>query len=254
MYASSHSITFNPNKSKLLCYNSDLASNVPQVYLNGEKIPVVVSDKHLGNFISTNIADRNIAENVCDLYKRSNWIISDFRVCDSSTLDRLHKTYCIRELWDLNCKYVSKFKVAWRKIKRRIGGLPYKAHDAIIHNLSYNIDLQLDTRVLKLVHSCLNHCNSVCKSLLSAKLHCIKSTFAAFYEHLSYKYKICQDDWFMDINLLIGKMKVQFEKETQGRSNAHTIVELCAIRDGIANCDIMSLTEASKLIDLITLE
>ena len=120
--------------------------------------------------------------------------------------------------------------------------------------MSYNIDLQLDTRVLKFVHSCLNHCNSVCKSLLSAKLHCIKSTFAANYKYLSYKYKICQDDWFMDINLLIAKMKVQFEKETQNRSNAHTIVELCAIRDGRANCDIMSCTEASKLIDLITLE
>ena len=69
-YASSHSITFNPNKSKLLCYNADLTSNVLQVYLNGEKIPVVDSDKHLGNFISTNIANRNITENVCDLQAR----------------------------------------------------------------------------------------------------------------------------------------------------------------------------------------
>ena len=60
----------------------------------------------------------------------------------------------------------------------------------------------------------------------------------------------------MDKNLLIGKMKVhvQFEKETQSRSNAHTIVEVCAIRDGIANCDLMSCIETSKLIDLFTLE
>ena len=43
-------------------------------------------------------------------------------------------------------------------------------------------------------------------------------------------------------------------KETQNRSNAHTIVELCAIRDGTANCDIMACTKASKLIDLITFE
>ena len=120
------------------------------------------------------------------IYKRSNWIIGDFRVCDSSTLDSLHRTYCMHmygcELWDLSCKYVSEFKVAWRKIKRCLWGLPYNAHNAIIHSLRYNIDLQLDTRVLKLVHSCLNHCNSVCKSLLSAKLHCIKSTFAANYK------------------------------------------------------------------------
>ena len=108
--------------------------------------------------------------------------------------------------------------------------------------------------MLKFVHSCLNHCNSVCKSLLPAKIHCIKSTFAANYKYLSYKYNICQDDWFMDVTLLIAKIQVQFEKETLNRSNAHTIVELCAIRDGIANCDIMSYTEASKLIDLINLE
>ena len=115
--------------------------------------------------------------------------------------------------WDINCKYVSEFKVAWRKIKRRIWGLPYKAHNAIILNLSYNIDLQLDTRVLKFVHSCLTHCNSMRKSLLSAKFHCIKSTFAANYKYLSYKYKICQDDcFFMDINLLIGKMKYSLKK------------------------------------------
>ena len=49
-------------------------------------------------------------------------------------------------------------------------------------------------------------------------------------------------------------MKAQFEKETQNRSTAHTIVELCAIRDGVADCDVMSCTEASKMIDLITLE
>ena len=74
----------------------------------------------MGNFISTNIADRNI--------------ISDCRVCDSSTLDSLHRSYCKHmdgcELWDQNCKYVSDFKVAWRKIKRRLWGLPFKAHNS----------------------------------------------------------------------------------------------------------------------------
>ena len=83
-YAKTHSITFNPNKSKLLCYNVDEADDIPPIYLNGEVIPSVCSDKHLGNYISTDIADRNIVDNVCDLYQRSNWVISDFRVCDSS--------------------------------------------------------------------------------------------------------------------------------------------------------------------------
>ena len=123
------------------------------------------------------------------------------------------------ELWDLNCKFISEYDLTWQKTKRRIWRLPYKSDNTIIYNLGYNIDLQLDTRMLKFVHSCLNHCSSVCKSLLSAKLHRIKSTFAANYKYLSYKYKICQDDWFMDIYLLIAKMKVQFEKKILKRDS-----------------------------------
>ena len=103
-----------------------------------------------------------------------------------------------------------------------------------------------------LQHSCLNRCNSVCKSLLSAKLHGIKSIFAANYKHdKHYKYKICQDDRFMDINLLIAKMKAQFKKETQNSSNVHTTVELCAIREGVANCDVMSCTNSQKSLFLL---
>ena len=106
-YVNSHSITFNPNKSKLLCFNVDHTDVIPQTYLNGEVIPVVDSDKHLGNYISTNIPDRNIIDNNCDLYQRSNRVISDFRVCESNALDSLHRTYCMHmygcELWDLNC-------------------------------------------------------------------------------------------------------------------------------------------------------
>ena len=62
-------------------------------------------------------------------------------------------------LWNLNCIYIKDFKVAWRKIKRRIWRLPYKTHNAIVHRLSYNIDHQLETRMIKFVHLCLNHSN-----------------------------------------------------------------------------------------------
>ena len=70
-------------------------------------IPVVDSFKQLGNYISTNIADRHIIDNIYYLYQRSNWVISEFRVCDSSTLDSLHGTYCIQMYRsELNCNYV----------------------------------------------------------------------------------------------------------------------------------------------------
>ena len=87
---------------------------IPQIYLNGEVIPVVDSDKHLGNYISINITDRNIINNICDLYQRSNRDISDFRVSDTNALDNLHRTYCMHmygcELWDINCNYIKTSK------------------------------------------------------------------------------------------------------------------------------------------------
>ena len=60
-------ISFNPSKSKLLCFNVD-SSNVAPVFINGKRVEVVQSDVHLGNYISTNITDINIVGHVCDLY------------------------------------------------------------------------------------------------------------------------------------------------------------------------------------------
>ena len=90
-FAESHSITFNPSKTKLWCFNLKLESKVPPIYLNAERVSIVKNEKYLGNYVSTDIEDRNINTDVCDLYQRSNLLISDFRVCDSITLDTLHK-------------------------------------------------------------------------------------------------------------------------------------------------------------------
>ena len=98
-FAESHSITFNPSKTKLLCFNMKLESKVPPIYLNGERVSIVEHEKHLGNYVSTDISDRNIIADVCDLYQRSNLLISDFRVSDSITLDSLHKIYCMHNVF-----------------------------------------------------------------------------------------------------------------------------------------------------------
>ena len=115
----------------------------------------------LGNYIPTNITDRNIVGHVCDLYQRSNSVISDFNVSDSVSLDSLHQTYCMHmygcELWILSCSYAIKYIVAWRKIKRRLWRLPYTTHNNIVHNLSNGIAYQLNKRVVSFIHNALNH-------------------------------------------------------------------------------------------------
>ena len=173
-YEERYHITFNPTKSKLICYNID-PSTLGPICLNKQpyyptislvyivnsvyslcffllsfsfmnkfflwkKRSIVDNDKHLGNYISNDIHDRNIVSSVCDLYQRSNSTISNFNACNSDTLDRLHASFCMHmygcELWNLSSSYTDKYIIAWRKIKRRIWKIPINSHKHIVHNLS----------------------------------------------------------------------------------------------------------------------
>ena len=238
-FAESHSITFNSSKTKLLCFNMKLESNVPPIYLNGERVSIVEHEKHLGNYVSTDIADRNIISDVGDLYQRSNLLISDFRVLDSITLNSLHKIYCMHmygsESWNLNCRYVNEFKVAWRKVKRQIWILPSNTHNhVIIQILTYNIDDQLDARMAKFTHMCLNHDNDVCRSISLSILLCKNSTFPSNYRYLSCKYDLSHHDWHLDTSHLIGKVRLKNKQKSCLIGCCQDIIELCDIRDSLA--------------------
>ena len=93
-FAKKHQITIDTTKSKLLCFNAcDAVTS--HIKLNGQPVSVVHKGKLLGNYISDSIHDRHILNIICDLYQRSNLLISQFRSCDSEPLDILHKTYCM---------------------------------------------------------------------------------------------------------------------------------------------------------------
>ena len=135
-FAKKYQITFNPTKSKLLCFNTNNAVT-PH---NGQHLTVVHKDKHLGNYISDSINERHILNNICDLYQRSNLFIIQFRSCDSETLDRLHETYCMHtygcELWNTSCNYNNGYKVAWRQITRKIWNISPKTDNILESNVT----------------------------------------------------------------------------------------------------------------------
>jgi len=254
-FATAHSITFNPSKSKLLCFNID-PIKVSRIYLKGQPITVVDNEQHLGNYIATDVHDRNIIDVVSDLYQRSNWLISDFRSCDSITLDSLHMTFCMHmygcELWNLNSRHIETFKIAWRQIKRRIWRLPPMSHNKIIHKLTNDIDILLEKRILKFVHASLNHKNYVCKMIMLSKLYCINSTIADNYRYLSFKYGFLDQDWYSDINYLLGKVKMKHDRENNVKHLVKIIGELCDIRDNNSTCEYLDTHEICKLIDMIS--
>ena len=248
-YAERHHIIFNPTKSKLLCYNVDPSSLGP-IYLNNQSISIVSHDKHLGNYISTDIHDRNIIANVCDLYQRSNSIITEFHACDSETLDSLHSTFCMHmygcELWNLTSSYINKYIIAWRKIKRRIWKIPPTSHKYIVHNLSSDCKKLLEKRIIKFIHNALNN-NNMCAQILKVKLRCKNSSFADNYRYLSYKYNLTNSDWISDIGSLLAKVEI---KSHSGINNldVSTVKELCHMRDN-SYYNILSYHDLIKLIE-----
>ena len=139
------------------------SSTCPSICLNSQPITIVNSDKHLGNFISSDIQDRNVISSVCDLYQRSSNSVSDFSSCNSVSLDSLHNTFCMHiygcELWNLSNDQDNK---AWRKVKRGIWKLPRLTHDCIIHGLNTGSSTLIEKRMINCIHNALNH-NSVCK-------------------------------------------------------------------------------------------
>ena len=90
-------------------------------------------DIHLCIFISCDIYDRSIDNTMCDFYQISHGLINEFRACDCITLDNLHITYSMHmygcELWNLNDKKIEAFRIAWRKIKRKIWKLLARAYN-----------------------------------------------------------------------------------------------------------------------------
>ena len=69
--------------------------------------------------------------------------------------------------------------------------------------------------MIKFIHSCLNHRNIVCKSIVLSKHYCIKFTFVSNYKYLSCKYGISQDDWYTNLSQLVKKVNMKCHEEIQ---------------------------------------
>ena len=134
------------------------------------------------------------------------------------------------ELWNLSNGQDKNFKIAWRKMKRRIWKLPRLTHYCNIHGLSTDINALTEKRMINCIHNALNH-NSVCKNLLYTKLRCRHSCFADNFRYLSYKYELCLSEWKNDVSFLMGKVKMKLNTLYPRSTLSHTVSELCEMRD-----------------------
>ena len=171
---------------------------------------------------------------MCDLYLRSNSIISDFCSCNSVSLDCLHNIFCMHiagcELTNWSNGQDEKFKIDLRKVKRRIWKLPRLTHNCIIHGLSTDISILIEKRITNLIHNALTH-NSMCIYLLYTKLRCRHSCFADNFWYLTNKYELCLSEWKNDVSFLMGKVNMKLNTLYPRSILSHILSELSEMRD-----------------------
>ena len=128
-FALEYGVKFNSTKSVLVTYNVEI-----DVCFMLNNAPIVQSESalHLGHYIGKDCNQKNISLGVRNLIGRTNTMLSRFSYCSSFIKSTLFKTYCTSYygcvLWRLDSSAVQKCYVSWRKIIRRIWGLPYRTH------------------------------------------------------------------------------------------------------------------------------
>ena len=205
-YAERFNILLNPIKSKLICFNVNHTYLV--LYLCNQPVNLVEHETYLRNDIVSDIFDRSISHTVHTFYKKSNHIISNFKILNNFYLHKLHSTYCMNlygcELFNYNSRYISELYVALRKVIRKIFKLPMRTHNYIVCGIEESVNIILDRRIVKYILNVINSYNITVTSLINTFLNCESSVFAENYRYIMYKYNIPSTLWRSDFKTLIS--------------------------------------------------
>ena len=145
------------------------------------------------------------------------------------------------ELLQYNAKYMSQLYVAWRKSIRRVFRLPSQTHNYVVLNLGGCIIERLDHRLTKYIYNILHGDNNVIKQLyivnytLSPK-SLLQRTISIYHTNISYITLTGQRVSVISLIKLVQKLQSSRSKSIALRN---TIRELCEIRDGTKQCEIV---------------
>ena len=144
-------VNFNSSKSKLIVFSNANDCDT-SVLFNNQMISSVSSEQHLGHIIGNQVSQECIKNITNDFIKRVNVLSAVFKFTFSETKYFLFKVFCMSlygsVLWDFSSKHVEMFYTTWRKCIRRLLGLPYRAHNNLLHLICNDIpvDGQLHLR------------------------------------------------------------------------------------------------------------
>ena len=115
---------------------------------------MVDHNKHLGNTIGHNSSSIQMQEAINEFNCKVNMVNAHFNHVNPDVLYNVFKTYCMplygSQLWDHSKHNIDKFYVAWRKKIRKIFGLPYQTHCALLPYIcdDSRVENQLYSRIV----------------------------------------------------------------------------------------------------------
>ena len=163
--------------------------------------------------------------------------MSDFKSLSRNVKSQLFSTFCLdaygSQLWPFFNNSVKLYYTAWRKVIRKAWCLSFTTHCRFLHtiNNSLPIDVQLEKRCLKFLHSCLNSSNEVVKSISLSSIQQSFSTFGENYRYLCHKYKIMPYMFRSDFSIIIKQMLLYVDDHHGPHHEAVMVRELCTAID-----------------------
>ena len=137
-FASSHSLTFNPDKTQLICFACTKLHPISySISFCGKTLSLTRSVKHLGHILSSDLSDNlDIIEKTKDMVRKANYMLQMFSCCDKLTKTTLFRSYCLAlpgcSLWSLASPQLSSLVVAFNNILRKIWSLPRRCHTSFV--------------------------------------------------------------------------------------------------------------------------
>ena len=172
VFADSHDIKYNPNKSQVLISRGKFLSgvNIPPFCIGGSCIPETDTVKYLGHFICNTMRDdTDILRQRRQLYARANVLARKFYMCTDEVKVLLFRTFCCNLYtcqlwWNFTQTAMRKINVAYNNAFRMIMQLPrycsasnmfamcnVPSCQAVMRNLVYRFTIRVDRSANKLL-------------------------------------------------------------------------------------------------------
>ena len=224
-----YDVRYNPQKT-LVMQIGQTTKHYADITLNGDVIKWTDNAKHLGNVINTQNDDSNdIRCKRNDFIARSNSVLVTYQTASRQAKTKVFLSkYCCfygSQTWKLNGRHVEELHVCWRKIVRRLLGVPRTTRTVLIPYLMNCKPFmhQLGARFLKMVKSVHKSGNRKLSWLI--EMCTTSGTIKANLQYISQK-------WHLPLQTVkTGNCKLNFQKDTVNIQRTGAIFDFLEIRD-----------------------